>query len=665
MWPRITALIIVVVLALGAMLTVWPGPADSAERSARRIALLVGVSDYDNLPPERDLLGPANDVQLFRDVLLERGFEDDDIIVLADGVAGAGQPTRRGILKAWQRITRDSRPGDFLFFYYAGHGSQQPADDDTEPDGLEEIILPKDIGRWDGTAKSVVNAITDNEVAAFLKGVTAAGANVWAVFDACHSATLTRSMTNSGERSRYLGPTDLGVPADLVAATRPGTAAPLEDLRAGGKDGTVTAFFASASSEPTPELKLPRGHPERRYHGLFSYSLARLLRTGDYPTYRELANGLLLDYAAQNRRAPTPHFDGSLQGIALAAPLATPVAWQARRDGDGNYEVFAGVMQGLNPKARLELLDSSGKTLDRQLEVSYADLLKSTAAVVGDATGLPDTGLVRVFEPAFDMSLAVCPPAEPELRDSVDNAVRASTQLRHGSVPDCDVRIVAEDGWLWLTDASTTLIDGKPPEKQVPRVEAGDDAALRSALEQVARARALMLAVSQTGSSLPGVTLDATLNIDSAETAKLLPGQPARLRSGDSIELALENGSADAVDVTILFIDTHYRIHALWPGPDMSNRVPPGGQATWSGTVDTRSTLGREQILVFANRAAPNTLPVDLSFLAQTSVATRGARRTPLTRFLYQSGFVGGATRGIPPVADSDIQVHVLTWVAD
>ena len=663
--PRITALTAIAILALGVILALWARPAEGEERSPRRVALLIGVSDYDNLPPERDLLGPSNDVRLLRDVLLERGFAKEDIMLLADGVSGAGQPTRRGILSAWQSLADNAGPGDFLFLFYAGHGSQQPTQDKTEHDGLDEIILPKDIGRWDGNAGSVTNAITDNEIAAFLSEMKTAGADVWAVFDACHSATLTRSLVNTEEQSRYVGAVeDLDVPSHLMAAANTGIEPALDKIQIPGNEGSVTAFFAASSSELTPELRLPRGHPDRQYHGLFSYSLAKILRSGDYPTYRELANGLLLDYAARNRRSPTPHFEGNLQGLVLAAPPPAARTWHARLRDKKTFEVFAGIMQGITTGSRLELLDSAGTTLYVNLEVRRADLLTSEATIIGDAATLPDAGLVRVLEPALDMTLSVCPPTQKSPK-IVDDVIRASAQLRVGQVPDCDVRIVADEDWLWLSDSSASLIAGAAPEKQVPRVPLGDEDSLRTALEQIARVRALMLAVSKSGGDLSDVALDATLVKDGSETTKLRPGQPARLNSGDTITLALENGSGGPVDVTMLFIDSRYQIQAIWPAPGNSNRVFPGKSIDWRGTVNTSSTLGHEQILVFVHRAEAGTAPMDLSFLSQQAATNGEYRSIPLTRFLYESGFVGGLTRSLSSEDASDVQVHVLTWIAN
>jgi len=151
-------------------------------------ALLVGVSSYPTLPERYRLEGPRNDVQRMRQVLRQRGFAADRIETLADGVPGAASPTRINILGALARMAEVVQPGDTVFVHFAGHGSQQPADRGTaagrnESNGLHETFLPLDVGRWDGTAHTVTNAIVNFELRAAIDRITDRGAFVWGVFD--------------------------------------------------------------------------------------------------------------------------------------------------------------------------------------------------------------------------------------------------------------------------------------------------------------------------------------------------------------------------------------------------------------------------------------------------------------------------------------------------
>merc|ERR1712096_270261 len=77
-----------------------------------------------------------------------------------------------------------SQPNDVLWFFYAGHGSQQQDHDGSEEDGQDEIIMPADYD-LDNTF------IADD----WFKGPSFRGAidkkaETVAVFDCCHSGTM-------------------------------------------------------------------------------------------------------------------------------------------------------------------------------------------------------------------------------------------------------------------------------------------------------------------------------------------------------------------------------------------------------------------------------------------------------------------------------------------
>ena len=146
-------------------------------------ALLIGVSGYPTLPEQRRLKGPANDVQLLRAALLKIGVPPQQIEVLADTVPGsAGLPTRNAILTSMDRLAQRAKSGDWVVLYFSGHGSQQPqvarAGMVVEPDGLDEIFLPYDVGTWDGGRKAVQGAIVDDEIGQGIAKLTRQQINV-------------------------------------------------------------------------------------------------------------------------------------------------------------------------------------------------------------------------------------------------------------------------------------------------------------------------------------------------------------------------------------------------------------------------------------------------------------------------------------------------------
>lgn len=187
-----------------------------ADKSTGKHALLVGVTKYFSIDNRRHLAGPANDVRLIRDLLADRyGFPKEQVVTLSEESKPDRRPTRANIEREFQNLAKVVAEGDEVVILLAGHGSQQPDDDpenadDPEPDGLDEIFLPSDIGAWDGNTEKVANAICDDELRVWLAEIRRKGAFVWLIVDACHSGTIARGA--SSDVSRQMPLRSLGIP---------------------------------------------------------------------------------------------------------------------------------------------------------------------------------------------------------------------------------------------------------------------------------------------------------------------------------------------------------------------------------------------------------------------------------------------------------------------
>ena len=156
-------------------------------------ALLIGIDAYRNVSR---LVGPVNDAKaMHRFVTAEMGFEPRDVRLLLDGEA-----TRAAILREIEEwLIGGTRPGDEVFFYFSGHGFQQPDTSGDEPDRFDETLVPVDVAVRDDT--TVSGMITDDEIAALLNRLP--GRRVSVVVDACHSGTSDR-ISVVGEAWRYI-----------------------------------------------------------------------------------------------------------------------------------------------------------------------------------------------------------------------------------------------------------------------------------------------------------------------------------------------------------------------------------------------------------------------------------------------------------------------------
>ena len=186
-------------LALTTSLSLLAAPTLAREN----YALLIGADKYPSLDERYWLKGPSNDVKLVETYLTTQSpvpFAQDHILVLSDAIEGATPPTLAAIRAGFADLTAKVKPGDFVYLHFSGHGSQAPArDPSTEVDGLDELFLPVDIGVWEKSVGSVENALVDDEIGTLIDGLRQKGADVWAVFDSCHSGTVTRGAPESDE----------------------------------------------------------------------------------------------------------------------------------------------------------------------------------------------------------------------------------------------------------------------------------------------------------------------------------------------------------------------------------------------------------------------------------------------------------------------------------
>ena len=90
-------------------------------------ALIIAISDYDNLPSEKQLPFCRNDGEAIYRILEEQGYEIPDDWKLL------GRVTSDRLKKAiFDFFRKKSQPKDTLVFYFSGHGI---------PDGHGGIIL--------------------------------------------------------------------------------------------------------------------------------------------------------------------------------------------------------------------------------------------------------------------------------------------------------------------------------------------------------------------------------------------------------------------------------------------------------------------------------------------------------------------------------------------
>ncbi len=352
-------------------------------------ALLVGVTKYDNFDEKKHLYGPGNDAALFREVLAEFAFQESDMVSLteAQGTLEA-RPTRANILREFKALESRAEPGDQIVLYMGGHGSRQIADEDPndpEPDGLDEVFLPADVGAsFNYGVQKIENSISDDEIGAFLTAVRSKGAFVWFVADFCHSGTASRSADETGERSRKFPLIDFAQTADErarlreIIATAEAGATPLASTTRGASSsqdvgfevlpanstqmGGLVVMSAAQPEQQTPEKPMPRGG---KTYGLFTYTLIQALKQSpEGLSYNDLADKIYLQYRSMGRVKPTPVVEGDAlnrQVLGLSEwPDQERILVRRQKFKKDEWIISAGQLRGLNPGSILEVFPPAG-----------------------------------------------------------------------------------------------------------------------------------------------------------------------------------------------------------------------------------------------------------------------------------------------------------------
>lgn len=667
-------------------------------------ALLIGANQYQNLAERWWLKGPANDVQLVATYLTTQApvpFAAENVTVLTDGVAGYEAPTLAAIRTAFADLTAEVQPGDFVYLHFSGHGTQAPAlDPSTELDGLDELFLPVDIGKWSDQVGAVENALVDDEIGALIDGLRAKGANVWAVFDSCHSGTVTRSLDGMDEevRTRQLSPSVLGLDPeameDVVSRSvggdpREGADAPFDS---GDADGSFVAFFAAQTNEVTPEKNLPKGKPDRKPQGVFTFTLMEVL--AEYPgaTYAQLGQEVLRRYSVKNLAKSTPLFEGDLDQVVFSGEAGGRVAqWQAEVTDIG-FTIPAGSLHGLSEGATLAVMASAADADDAAIgfiELTSVDTFTSTGRPV-EVDGkvlpadLPKGMTLRQLDETLDFTLTVSlPPAGSAPADALlaaKDALADAAGPRLVFVPDtedADLRLAVlpdspRPDAIWVLPATGLAEDlGSTPSVSTADKDAETLAfTLADTLTTMARAQNLLKLGAAVGAGNLDVEVELLTRTPEDRTLKPLPFAPVpTLLPDDEVHVLARNNTDGPVDVNVLYIGADWSI-SHW----FSGRLQPGDELKKGLFKISPSPLGQERMLVVVTPAKPQSPVEDLSYLAQDALdTTRSLGGSAFNDALTEAGF-GETTRGAIGLSDDSedagpapaiLQLELRTVAAD
>jgi hypothetical protein len=684
-------------------------PAPSQKNTGKR-ALLVGVTKYDNVPKAR-LDGPSNDVRLMRRFLEERyQFPANAIVSLTDDDgAAAHRPIRANIEREFRRLADEAREGDQIVILLAGHGSRQPESnppnpESPEPDGIDEIFLPADANHWKGFPERVQNAIVDDEIGAWLRAITEKRAYVWAIFDCCHSGTMTRGT----EVVRELPP-EMLVPHEELEKARQRAAQRQGTTRGGSKskptpfvprqpNDYLVATYACRSHESTPEGLEPPGSRDAEPHGLLTYSvvdtLVKSAESKSSLTYRELVRRLQARYAGRPQGSPTPLVEGRGQDrlvLGTEQPTRSPLVLTREKL---QYRVNGGALHGLTPGSILAAESPAGADGKRKLlghlrvkSTRPFDATVETCAYDGmpEEEFIPPLSTCRTVYIDYGLrpfKVAVqSPNVDAKSLHLLQESVRAIADAKGGLVELVDDPRQAH--WIVRSDqGKVELIEASGNGAPFP-LPAPDDPSLgeslRSSLEKVYRARNLVALSSkfeqEHGRGAAAVDIEVEVLKHKTEIAEgeVLP-MPAGgwvFRPGDFISFRLTNKSQSLkLDVTLLIVGSDFEIHPFYPRDDEVGKVLNPGETITSppppGQISEDPPFGPESLVVIA--APASNPPIDFSALAQGGLPQvraadkKQALQSPLGELLESAMFRSGTRSGLGRSIVDRHALRILNW---
>jgi hypothetical protein len=685
-------------------------PNEPERPQGKRLALLIGCSDYDNADVS-DLVGPANDVVLMRQLLVDfYNFNHNQIQTLANAEPEDRQPTRANILAALEDLIDQATQGDQIAVHFSGHGTQQPDHDfdpntDPEPDGLDEVFVPTDAGGWDPAQGTLVNAIIDDEFRGLIERLTKKGADVWTIFDCCCSGTIGRTINEPDNRKREVKrevlPGDLNIPDGVLTQARARAqqayanarivARPdsLDAVRGASSEGGFVATYAARPFEPTVEMYLPLDAlyaADQTSYGLLTYGIYTILsQAKNNLTYTELQNRLQQQYGVWDRAYPICLVEGSRRDELIlsedGAERVTRILLE--KDEDGSLVVNAGAVQGLTAGSILRVKPPAGvENAEKSLgcvKVVRVQALKASVEPAefdseppADPAALEpgcraeiaflDYGLrkKRLAFASDEASALAAKSIGPALANRRASGMFELTENPH----QVDWVVRVSGGKAYLHRAGSLEIDraggeGGPPTLDAfgPAPSGGASLAewITSRMQRIARAEGL-LGMSNSNESLMGGEDPVRVNVQlikyPSETSR---GEAVRgdatFKPGDWIGFRVENYGRDSVDVTILYVDSGYGITSIFPESKtpFNNVVDPGTEYTTETKQITSDTFGLERVVVIAVKSGPK--PVEFSWLEQETIEQaaqeRGGAEHALNQLFEAAAYNPDGVRGI------------------
>jgi len=341
-------------------------------------ALIIGIDKYKPTDPNAktlrtiwsDLDGCVNDALSMKNIIESRfGFKENNITLLLDSTGTVA--SKANILAAVKKLTDETKKGDVVFFYYAGHGSRVKNSLSPEMDGKDETIVPSDAWK---TTETDLREIRDKEIATMLQKLADKKAILTWIFDSCHSGSIARGIEQPETyKSRFLQPLDMIDVADPNPAPVPET------------DPDVLILSSAQDFQTAKEYRDENGTP----HGAFTAALIKVLRSSSVNQTVDAIFKRVKAIMQSNGSSQEPVIAGTdtrrkenLLGIDMGDVSGKTVI-SILKNSSGKIELQGGYALGIAEGAELVKIKTSEDTKKVRLKVTTViGLNKSSVEVI-------------------------------------------------------------------------------------------------------------------------------------------------------------------------------------------------------------------------------------------------------------------------------------------
>ena len=321
----------------------------------------------------RDLRGSVNDVQAMASLLKSKfAVPDQYLHTLTDREA-----TRENIIDAInQFLIEPAKPGDHLLFYFAGHGSKIRNTQSTEPDQMDETIVPADSYKG-------VRDIRDKELHSLFNKALDTGASLTLIFDSCHSGSIVRG--NLPTHVRTLSPDQNQRVSDDSSTPK------IEE-----RDAVILA--ASQDYQFAREWNDTLGN--RR--GLFTWALTKVLATA--PLSQPLSLTMLQVQALIRSLGinQTPVISGSIErqqtGLFTDTVSQNNIVVAVSGQTESGFLIEGGSALGLRPGIVLRAVQNNPELQTIKLKIESVHSLIQSEAVQTSGSSTPEAGMLFEVE---------------------------------------------------------------------------------------------------------------------------------------------------------------------------------------------------------------------------------------------------------------------------